>query len=54
MEKNIDHYGFYYEQPPVEEQDYDLDVVDEPSRCSSCALQNSGFCEICFYSSSHL
>lgn len=41
------HYGPLYEAPPVFEEDYDLDVLDEPSPCENCIFYDSIMCEIC-------
>lgn len=41
------HYGPLYEAPPVLEEDYDLDVPDEPSPCENCIFYDSIMCEIC-------
>lgn len=41
------HYGPLYEAPPVFEEDYDLDVLDEPSPCEGCIFYDSIMCEIC-------
>lgn len=41
------HYGPLYEAPPVHEEDYDLDVPDEPSPCENCIFYDSIMCEIC-------
>lgn len=41
------HYGPLYEAPPVSEEDYDLDVPDEPSPCENCIFYDSIMCEIC-------
>lgn len=41
------HYGPLYEAPPVFEENYDLDVIDEPSPCENCIFYDSIMCEIC-------
>lgn len=41
------NYGPLYEAPPVNEEDYDLDVPDEPSPCENCIFYGSIMCEIC-------
>lgn len=47
MNENKLHYGPLYEAPPVFEEDYDLDVPDEPSPCENCIFYDSIMCELC-------
>ena len=38
-----------YEQPAIEEEDFDLDVQDEHHPCHECAFYESILCEVCIY-----